>query len=50
MQSQIQTIPARQRQLITTYAASAYFADAYGLSLKGALQKPSTEVNLQPVG
>lgn len=40
---QIQTIPADQRQLITTHDAFQYYARAYGLTVTGTLIGISTE-------
>jgi len=40
---QVQTIPADQKQLITTHESMGYFAAAYGINLQGALQGISTE-------
>ncbi len=40
---QIQTIPANQRQLITTHDAFQYYAQAYGLDIAGTLIGISTE-------
>ncbi|NEQ30498.1 MAG: zinc ABC transporter solute-binding protein [Leptolyngbya sp. SIO4C5] len=41
--AQIQTIPAAQRQLITTHDAFQYYTDAYGLEVAGTLIGISTE-------
>lgn len=43
IKSQIQTIPVRQRKLITTHDALGYYAKAYGLNIQGALSGLSTE-------
>jgi len=43
IKSQINTIPANQRKLITTHDALGYFSNAYGIPVKGALQGISTE-------
>lgn len=43
IQAQIQTIPAKQRRLVTSHDALAYYADAYGMEVEGALQGISTE-------
>lgn len=43
IQEQIQTIPAAQRQLITTHDAFQYYANAYGLEVAGTLIGISTE-------
>ncbi len=40
---QIQTIPANQRQLVTTHDAFQYYARAYGLEIAGTLIGISTE-------
>ncbi|WP_299484660.1 metal ABC transporter substrate-binding protein [Acaryochloris sp. IP29b_bin.137] len=40
---QIQTIPAQQRQLVTTHDAFQYYAKAYGLTVVGTLIGMSTE-------
>jgi manganese/iron transport system substrate-binding protein len=40
---QIQTIPANQRQLVTTHDAFQYYANAYGLKVAGTLIGISTE-------
>jgi manganese/iron transport system substrate-binding protein len=41
--SQIATIPAASRKLVTTHEALGYYAEAYGISVEGALQGLSTE-------
>jgi manganese/iron transport system substrate-binding protein len=43
IQQQIATIPANQRQLITTHDAFQYYARAYGLTVPGTLIGISTE-------
>lgn len=43
IQAQVNTIPADHRKLITTHDAFSYYADAYGLEVKGALSGVSTE-------
>jgi manganese/iron transport system substrate-binding protein len=43
IQSQISTIPAQQRKLVTTHDAIGYYATAYGIPIEGALQGISTE-------
>jgi manganese/iron transport system substrate-binding protein len=43
IQQQIQTIPPKQRQLITTHDAFQYYAQAYGLKVAGTLIGISTE-------
>jgi manganese/iron transport system substrate-binding protein len=43
IQAQIATIPAAQRQLITTHDAFQYYAQAYGLKVMGTLIGISTE-------
>ncbi len=41
--TQISTIPANRRKLITTHDALGYYAAAYGIPIEGALQGLSTE-------
>ncbi|EKQ69806.1 ABC-type metal ion transport system, periplasmic component/surface adhesin [Leptolyngbyaceae cyanobacterium JSC-12] len=43
IKQQIQTIPANQRQLVTTHDAFQYYANAYGLKVAGTLIGISTE-------
>ncbi|MEG3940677.1 zinc ABC transporter substrate-binding protein [Microcoleus sp. S36b_A3] len=43
IKSQIATIPANQRKLVTTHDALSYYANAYGLEIAGALQGVTTE-------
>lgn len=43
IKAQIQTIPANQRQLVTTHDAFQYYARAYGLEVAGTLIGISTE-------
>lgn len=43
IKSQISTIPAQQRKLVTTHDAIGYYAAAYGIPMEGALQGISTE-------
>ncbi|HEY9633171.1 MAG TPA: zinc ABC transporter substrate-binding protein [Coleofasciculaceae cyanobacterium] len=43
IKSQISTIPANQRKLVTTHDAMGYYASAYGIPVEGALQGISTE-------
>jgi manganese/iron transport system substrate-binding protein len=43
IQQQIATIPAEQRQLVTTHDAFQYYANAYGLKVAGTLIGISTE-------
>jgi len=43
IQSQVDTIPASNRNLVTTHDAFRYYADAYGIAVKGALSGLSTE-------
>ncbi|MGP1371555.1 MAG: metal ABC transporter solute-binding protein, Zn/Mn family [Almyronema sp.] len=43
IRAQIQTIPASQRQLVTTHDAFQYYTDAYGLAVAGTLIGISTE-------
>ncbi|WP_088239872.1 metal ABC transporter solute-binding protein, Zn/Mn family [Calothrix rhizosoleniae] len=43
IKTQIVTIPAKQRQLITTHDALGYYVQTYGLKFAGALEGLSTE-------
>jgi manganese/iron transport system substrate-binding protein len=43
IQTQVNTIPASNRKLVTTHQAFGYFADAYGLEVMGALSGLSTD-------
>lgn len=43
IQTQIDTIPEDQRQLVTTHDATNYYADAYGLTVAGTLLGISTD-------
>jgi manganese/iron transport system substrate-binding protein len=43
IKSQITTIPANQRQLVTTHDALSYYTQAYGLEYEGAVEGLSTE-------
>lgn len=43
IKSQIATVPATARKLVTTHDALGYFAAAYGVPVEGALQGLSTE-------
>jgi manganese/iron transport system substrate-binding protein len=43
IKTQIATIPAKQRKLVTTHDALGYYVNAYGLESKGALEGLSTE-------
>lgn len=43
IKSQIKTIPASQRKLITTHDAMGYYSKAYGIPIEGALEGISTE-------
>jgi manganese/iron transport system substrate-binding protein len=43
IKSQIATIPANKRKLVTTHDALGYYVNAYGLSFEGALEGLSTE-------
>lgn len=43
IKSQISTIPANQRKLVTTHDALGYYSQAYGIPVEGALQGISTE-------
>ncbi|MBE9028927.1 zinc ABC transporter substrate-binding protein [filamentous cyanobacterium LEGE 11480] len=44
----IATIPAKQRKLVTTHEALAYYGAAYGIPIEGALQGISTDVKATP--
>ncbi|MCS7030042.1 MAG: zinc ABC transporter substrate-binding protein [Gloeomargarita sp. SKYG116] len=48
IRQQVQTIPPRQRKLVTTHEALGYFTQAYGLELMGALQGISTQEQPSP--
>jgi manganese/iron transport system substrate-binding protein len=48
IKSEIVTIPAAQRQLVTTHDAFGYYSKAYGLPVIGALQGISTEEKPTP--
>ncbi|MGG6238539.1 metal ABC transporter solute-binding protein, Zn/Mn family [Nodosilinea sp. AN01ver1] len=48
IQAQVATVPANQRQLVTTHEAFGYFADAYGFEVKGALSGLSTDQKPTP--
>lgn len=43
IQTQVDTVPTDNRELVTPHAAFNYYADAYGLQVKGALSGLSTE-------
>lgn len=43
IQSEISTIPAKQRKLVTTHDSMGYYAAAYGIPIEGALQGISTD-------
>lgn len=43
IQSQIATIPSKQRKLVTTHDAMGYYAATYGIPIEGALQGISTD-------
>lgn len=43
IKEQISTIPPKQRKLVTTHDALNYYAQAYGLTIEGALQGLSTD-------
>ncbi len=43
IQTQVDTIPTGNRNLVTTHDAFRYYADAYGIEVKGALSGLSTE-------
>jgi manganese/iron transport system substrate-binding protein len=46
--TQVATVPADQRQLVTTHEAFGYFAEAYGFEVKGALSGLSTDERPTP--
>ncbi|MBD2233848.1 metal ABC transporter substrate-binding protein [Phormidium tenue] len=48
IQTQVATIPADQRQLVTTHNSFGYFAEAYGFEVKGALSGLSTDEKPTP--
>jgi manganese/iron transport system substrate-binding protein len=48
IQTQVATVPADQRQLVTTHDSFGYFADAYGFEVKGALSGLSTDQKPTP--
>jgi manganese/iron transport system substrate-binding protein len=48
IQTQVATVPADQRQLVTTHNSFGYFADAYGFEVKGALSGLSTDEKPTP--
>lgn len=48
IQTQVATVPADQRQLVTTHEAFSYFAEAYGFEVKGALSGLSTDEKPTP--
>jgi manganese/iron transport system substrate-binding protein len=48
IQTQVATVPADQRQLVTTHNSFGYFADAYGFEVKGALSGLSTDQKPTP--
>lgn len=48
IKSQIATIPATQRKLVTTHDAFGYYSKAYGIPVVGALQGISTEEKPTP--
>lgn len=48
IKSEIATIPAAQRKLVTTHNAFGYYSKAYGIPLEGALQGVSTEEKATP--
>jgi manganese/iron transport system substrate-binding protein len=48
IKSQIATIPATQRKLVTTHDALGYYSTAYGIPIVGALQGISTEEKPTP--
>ncbi|WP_246828906.1 metal ABC transporter solute-binding protein, Zn/Mn family [Synechococcus sp. PCC 7502] len=48
IKTQIATIPANQRRLVTTHDALGYYVQAYNIPLEGALQGISTEEKATP--
>lgn len=48
IKSEIATIPAAQRKLVTTHDAFGYYSKAYGIPIEGALQGVSTEEKATP--
>lgn len=48
IQTQVATVPADQRQLVTTHDAFGYFAAAYGFEVSGALSGISTDEKPTP--
>ncbi len=50
IKSEIATIPAAQRKLVTTHDAFGYYSKAYGIPVVGALQGISTEEKATPAG
>lgn len=48
MQAQVDTIPPNNRKLVTTHDSFRYFADAYGMEVKGALGGLSTQERPSP--
>lgn len=48
IQAQVATVPADQRQLVTTHDSFGYFAEAYGFEVKGALSGLSTDQKPTP--
>ncbi|MBD1916564.1 MULTISPECIES: metal ABC transporter substrate-binding protein [Cyanophyceae] len=48
IQTQVATVPADQRQLVTTHNSFGYFANAYGFEVKGALSGLSTDEKPTP--
>ncbi len=48
IQSEIATIPAAQRKLVTTHDAFGYYSKPYGIPVVGALQGLSTEEKATP--
>ena len=48
IRTQVATVPAEQRQLVTTHESFGYFADAYGFEVKGALSGLSTDQRPTP--
>jgi manganese/iron transport system substrate-binding protein len=48
IKTQIATIPAKSRKLVTTHDALGYYGKAYGIPIEGALQGLSTEEKPTP--
>ena len=48
IQTQVATVPASARQLVTTHDAFGYFAEAYGFEVKGALTDLNADAKPTP--